>query len=96
MCKAGKKSITPVEFACGLTEFALLGTLAQRRYKTPVPTPPGAAPAGRGGGGGGRGGRSENKVLAWDSKSMRITNDETANSLVDTPYRKEWDYKAKV
>lgn len=101
MCKAGKKSITPIEFACGLTEFALLGTLAQRRYKTPVPPPPvavGAAAApGRGGAGGGGGrGRGENKVLAWDSKAMRITNDETANSLVDTPYRKEWDYKAKV
>jgi hypothetical protein len=100
MCKAGKKSITPIEFACGLTEFALLGTLAQRRYKTPVPPPPvavGAAAApGRGGAGGGGRGRSENKVLAWDSKTMRITNDETANSLVDTPYRKEWDYKVKA
>jgi predicted dehydrogenase len=95
MCKAGKKSITPVEFACGLTEFALLGTLAQRRYKLPpAPQPAGAAPAaaGRGGAGGGRG-RSENKVLAWDSKAMRITNDDAANGLVDTPYRKEWDYK---
>ena len=29
----------------------------------------------------------------WDYKSMKITNDETANGLVDTPYRKEWDYK---
>jgi len=35
MCKAGKKSITPVEYACGLTEFALLGALAERRYSTP-------------------------------------------------------------
>ena len=99
MCKAGKKSITPVEFACGLTEFALLGTLAQRRYKLPpAPQPAGAAPAaaGRGGAGGGRGGRGENKVLAWDSKAMRITNDDAANGLVDTPYRPEWDYKAKV
>jgi hypothetical protein len=96
MCKAGKKSITPVEFACGLTEFALLGTLAQRRCKLPpAPEPAGAAAAGRGGpGGGGRMGRSENKVLAWDSKAMRITNDDAANGLVDTPYRKEWDYKA--
>ena len=34
-CKAGKKSITPVEYACGLTEFALLGALAERRYSTP-------------------------------------------------------------
>jgi hypothetical protein len=86
MCKAGKKSITPVEFACGLTEFALLGTLAQRRYTTP------SGGGGRGGAGGGRGGR-EAKVLLWDSKAMRFTNDEVANSLVDTPYRKEWDYK---
>ena len=94
-CKAGKKSITPIEFACGLTEFALLGTLAQRRYKLPpAPQPASAAPvaAGRGGTGGGRG-RSENKVLAWDPKAMRITNDDAANGLVDTPYRKEWDYK---
>jgi hypothetical protein len=91
MCKAGKKSITPIEFACGLTESALLGTLAQRRYTTPVPPPPGDT------GGRGRGGasapraRREAKVLAWDSKAMKFTNDDTANSLVDTPYRKEWD-----
>jgi predicted dehydrogenase len=82
MCKAGKKSITPIEFACGLTEFALLGTLALRRHGLPNPAPAGG---GRGGG---------NKVLAWDYKTMKITNDELANSLVDTPYRKEWDYKA--
>jgi len=90
MCKAGKKSITPIEFASGLTEFALLGTLALRRHSMPTPPPPGAASGGRGGG---SRGRRENKVLAWDSKSMKITNDETANSLVDTPYRKEWDYR---
>jgi hypothetical protein len=84
MCKAGKKSITPIEFACGLTEFALLGTLAQRRYTTPVP-------ALAGGRGGGRSGRREAKVLAWDSKAVKFTNDDVANSLVDTPYRKEWD-----
>ena len=91
MCKAGKKSITPIEFACGLTEFALLGTLAQRRYTMPV-----APPAGATGGGGGAGaarGRREAKVLAWDSKAMKFTNDDAATSLVDTPYRKEWDYK---
>jgi hypothetical protein len=87
MCKAGKKSITPIEFACGLTEFALLGTLAQRRHGMPPP------PAAAGAAGGGRGGRRENKVLAWDSKAARITNDDLANGLVDTPYRKEWDYK---
>jgi hypothetical protein len=33
-------------------------------------------------------------VLAWDAKAMRFTNDDTANTLVDTPYRKEWDYQA--
>ena len=78
--------------AQGLTEFALLGTLAQRRYTTPVPPPPGAA-AGRGGGAGGGRGRREAKVLAWDTKAMKFTNDDIANTLVDTPYRKEWDYK---
>jgi predicted dehydrogenase len=88
-CKAGKKSITPIEFACGLTEFALLGTLALRRHSMPTPPPAGAA-AGRGGGG--RGGR-QNRALAWDYKTMKITNDPIANGLVDTPYRKEWDYK---
>jgi len=89
-CKAGRKSITPVEFACGLTEFALLGTLAQRRYS--MSEAPAEGAAGRGGAGGGRG-RREAKVLLWDSKAMRFTNDEPANSLVDTPYRKEWDFK---
>jgi hypothetical protein len=34
------------------------------------------------------------KVLMWDSKAMRFTNDDVANGFVDTPYRKEWDYKA--
>jgi hypothetical protein len=38
-------------------------------------------------------GRREAKVLPWDSKAMKFTNDDAANSLVDTPYRKEWDYK---
>ena len=33
------------------------------------------------------------KVLAWDAKAMRFTNDDAANTLVDTPYRKEWDYQ---
>jgi len=119
MCKAGRKSITPIEFACDLTEFALLGTLALRRYSTPGP---------RGGAGWGQAGRSDSavvwvpassdghvhapearpapagsasaprywrtsKVLLWDAKAMKITNDEVANGLVDTPYRKEWDYK---
>jgi hypothetical protein len=60
----------------------------------PTPPPPEAA-GGRGGRGGGgfRGRREENKVLAWDSKAMKFTNDDVANTLVDTPYRKEWDYK---
>ena len=95
MCKAGKKSITPIEWACGLTEFALLGTLAQRRGTMPTPPPPEAAGGrgGRGGAGAFRGRREQAKVLDWDSKAMKITNDEAANSLVDTPYRKEWDYK---
>jgi predicted dehydrogenase len=120
MCKAGKKSITPVEFACGLTEFALLGTLAERRYSTPgarggagwgqnsrsdsavvwIPASsdghvhaPGAAPAAGAGANAPRYWRSS-KVLLWDSQAMRFTNDEVANSCVDMPYRKEWDYKA--
>jgi hypothetical protein len=91
MCKAGKKSITPIDFACRLTEFALIGAAAQRRYNTPV-TPPASA-AGRGGAAAPRA-RREPKVLIWDTKGMRFTNDETASTLVDTPYRKEWDYKA--
>jgi hypothetical protein len=33
------------------------------------------------------------KVLLWDSKAMKFSNDEIANRYVDTPYRKEWDYK---
>jgi len=50
------------------------------------------APGGGGGAGAARGQR-EAKVLAWDAKAMRFTNDDTANTLVDTPYRKEWDYQ---
>ena len=89
MCKAGKKSITPVEFACGLTEFALLGTLALRRHSMPVAPPPGST----GGGAGAARMRREAKVLAWDIQAMKFTNDDAANTLVDTPYRREWDYK---
>jgi hypothetical protein len=33
------------------------------------------------------------KVLMWDAKAGRFSNDELANSYVDMPYRKEWDYK---
>src|ERR1022692_4379516 len=89
MCKAGKKSITPIEFACGLTEFALLGTLALRRHSMPVAPPPGST----GGGAGAARMRREAKVLAWDIQAMKFTNDDAANTLVDTPYRREWDYK---
>ena len=88
-CKAGKKSITPIEFACGLTEFALLGTLALRRYGMPVAPP--ASGTGDGGGAGAARGRREAKVLMWDAKAMRVTNDETANALVNPPYRAPWD-----
>ena len=112
-CKAGKKSITPVEFACGLTEFALLGTATLRRSSTPgVRTATGWGHNGRsdsadvwstaggahpgvwepGGADAPRYWRSS-KVLLWDSKAMKFTNDDVANGLVDTPYRKEWDYK---
>jgi hypothetical protein len=117
-CKAGKKSIMPIELACDYTEFALLGALMLRRYSMPGP---------RGGGGWGKSGRSDSaivwieasndghvhdpavhvpqpigtgavywrtsNVLRWDAKGGRITNDEAANRFVDTPYRKEWDYK---
>ena len=119
-CKAGKKSIMPIELACDFTEFALLGSATLRRYSAP---PPGTSP-GLGWGGSGRsdsavvwieatggghvvppGARPQagvrtgenyyrsSKVLLWDSKAMRFTNDEQANGFVDTPYRKEWDYK---
>ena len=33
------------------------------------------------------------KALIWDAKAGRFTNDDLANSYVDTPYRKQWDYK---
>jgi hypothetical protein len=121
-CKAGKKSIMPIEAACDFTEFALLGTAALRRYSTPGRTDTSAAlPGGRGYG------RSDSavvwlpvlsdghvhdldarplfnngthaiywqssKVLLWDAKAMKFSNDEVANRYVDMPYRKEWDYK---
>jgi hypothetical protein len=124
-CKAGKKSITPIEFGCDLTEFALLGTATLRRYSTPGRTEGGAeasltTPFGASG-------RSDSavvwipasndghvhdpnmrplannntgatywrssKVLMWDAKAGRFTNDDVANGYVDTPYRKQWDYK---
>ena len=113
MCKAGKKSIMPIELACDFTEFALLGTATLRRFSTPGE---------RGTTGWGRNGRSDSadvwstaggahpgvwepggadaprywrssKVLMWDAKAMKFTNDDVANRYVDSPYRKEWDYK---
>jgi hypothetical protein len=33
------------------------------------------------------------KVLMWDAKAGRFTNDDVANGYVDMPYRKQWDYK---
>lgn len=30
------------------------------------------------------------RVLEWDAKAMRITNDKKANRLVDPPYRAGW------
>src|SRR5271157_4468150 len=81
MCKAGKKTITPIDFACRLTEFALLGAAAQRRYNAPTTPSAGAR------------GRRDPTVYRWDSKAMKFTNDETINAFVDTPYRKEWDFK---
>ncbi|MGD0904822.1 MAG: hypothetical protein ABR924_17940, partial [Terracidiphilus sp.] len=53
---------------------------------------PGAAPAAGAGASAPRYWRSS-KVLLWDAQAMRFTNDEVANSYVDMPYRKEWDYK---
>jgi len=49
-CKAGKKSIMPIELACDMTEFALLGAATLRRYSTPGP---------RGNSGWGHNGRSD-------------------------------------
>jgi len=33
------------------------------------------------------------EVLRWDAKAGKFTNDEVADGFVDTPHRKEWDYK---
>jgi hypothetical protein len=119
MCKAGKKTITPIEFACDLTEFALLGTATLRRYSTPgvMPTFQSRIEAGRADSAvvwipASNDGHihvpnarpqannktwamywRSSKVLQWDAKAMKFTNDEVANGFVDTPYRKEWDYK---
>jgi hypothetical protein len=119
MCKAGKKTITPIEFACDLTEFALLGTATLRRYSTPgvMPTLQSRIEAGRADSAvvwipASNDGHihvpnarpqannktwamywRSSKVLQWDAKAMKFTNDEVANGFVETPYRKEWDYK---
>ena len=124
-CKAGKKSIMPIETACDYTEFALLGAATLRRYSAPGRTESGevarpSAPFGASG-------RSDSavvwipassdghvhdpdarplannntgatyyrssKALIWDAKAGRFTNDDLANTYVDTPYRKQWDYK---
>jgi len=120
MCKAGRKSIMPIELACDFTEFALLGSATLRRYSSP---PPGARPgttwgsSGRSdsaivsveassdghvhppgvsrptGGSTGEVYYRSSKVLQWDAKAMRFTNDEQANGFVDPPCRKEWDYQ---
>ncbi|MGA3094938.1 MAG: Gfo/Idh/MocA family oxidoreductase [Bryobacteraceae bacterium] len=125
-CKAGKKSIMPIELACDYTEFALLGTATLRRYSSPGRTEGGevARPAGPVFGSSGRSDSAvvwipassdghvhdpnarplfnnltgatyyrSSKVLKWDAKAGKFSNDELANSLVDMPYRKEWDYK---
>jgi hypothetical protein len=124
-CKAGKKSIMPIETACDYTEFALLGTATLRRYSAPGRTEGGEVA--RPGAVFGASGRSDSavvwipassdghvhdpdarplanngtgatyyrssKALMWDAKAGRFTNDDVANAYVDTPYRKEWDYK---
>ena len=123
-CKAGKKSITPVELACDWTEFALLGSAMLRRYSTPERSSTPTVPTGTVTGGGGRSDSAvvsipasndghvhvpdarplrnnstgamywrTSKILQWDAKAMRFTNDDMANGLVDMPYRKEWDYR---
>ena len=61
-CKKGVPTALPIEFACQLTEVALLGTLALRTEK----------------------------VLEWDSASMRVTNQPEANRWVEPPYRAGW------
>jgi hypothetical protein len=59
-CKAGKKSMLPIEQACGWTEFALLGTLAERRYSTP---------GARTGAGWGQNSRSDSAVVSIAASS---------------------------
>jgi hypothetical protein len=125
-CKAGKKSIMPIELACDFTEFALLGTATLRRYSAPGRTEGGevARPSAPVFGASGRSDSAvvwipassdghvhdpnarplfnnltgatyyrSSKVLKWDAKAGKFSNDDLANSFVDMPYRKEWDYK---
>ena len=61
-CKAGTKTVLPVEFACQMTEVALLGTLALRTEK----------------------------LLEWDSATMRVANTPGPNAFLDPPYRTGW------
>jgi hypothetical protein len=123
-CKAGKKSIMPIESACDYTEFALLGSATLRRYSQPerVDTPESRVPPSPGGSGrtdsavvwipssndghvhvpnerplrnNGTGAMywRTSKIMFWDAKAGKFSNDEMINRYVDTPYRKEWDYK---
>jgi predicted dehydrogenase len=118
-CKAGKKSMMPIELACDFTEFALLGTATLRRYSTPGEMPPLQTrvqasradsavvwiPASNDGHIHVPDARPlannptyamywrSSKVLQWDAKAGKFSNDEIANRYVDLPYRKEWDYK---
>ena len=33
------------------------------------------------------------RLLTWDAKAVRVTNNEAANQWVDPPYRKGWEIK---
>ena len=61
-CKTGEPTTCPIEFACEMTEVALLGAMALRTRR----------------------------LLQWDAKAMRITNDEQAGAFIDPPYRDGW------
>ena len=124
-CKAGKKSITPIEFACDLHGIRLArngdaAPVQHARARRHAPSralrenPGGSGrsdsavvwipasndghvhvPDARPSGNNGTGAMywRTSKVLLWDAKAGRFSNDEVANGYVDTPYRKEWDYK---
>jgi hypothetical protein len=78
----------------GRSDSAVVWIPASSDGHVHAPGPPPAAGAGAAGAGAAapRYWRSS-KVLLWDAEAMRFTNDEVANGLVDTPYRKEWDYR---